>query len=392
MSKIKTIQIKNIKAVEEFNLPLDGATVVLTGGNNKWKSTILKCMIDRLRWEKPELILKDTTKNWLGEIELTDGNKFIWKILQDGEEEMLFITNDGRTLKASKDVRDIYFPKVFDIDDFLNKWPKDKLKDIKAITWLDLDIIEAKYKEAYDYRTIMRRIKDDAEAKRLNIDFWLPEQELSTEDLVSEIATIKYHNEKVDMINKSLSQKQERLDILRQEIISLGKEIEEETQWLSINKKREADQDITNKLEELREVNNSINQNNIAKKIENEYQDALTAWEDADKMVKDLEQEKRDQIAKAPIPEWFTIDNWALLYNWLPLERIQQSSSALYIAWLKLAKEMLWEVKTLHFDASFLDKNSLNDIWKWAQSEELQLMIERPDYDWWEITYKFLKS
>jgi hypothetical protein len=110
-------------------------------------------------------------------------------------------------------------------------------------------------------------------------------------------------------------------------------------------------------------------------------------------MVADLHQQKLNQIAAASdkLPTWFTISDWDLLYNWLPLERSQQSSSALYVAWLKLAEKMLWEVKALHFDASFLDKNSLNDIWKWAQSQDLQLMIERPDYDWWEITYKFLK-
>lgn len=377
--------------MEKFDLPLDWATVVLTGWNNKGKSTILKSMIDRLRGEKPELILRDTTKDWLGEIELTDWNKFIWKILPDGEEEMLFITNDGRTLKASKDVRDIYFPKVFDIDTFLNKWPKDQLKDIKSITWLDLDIIEAQYKEAYDYRTILGRVKDEETKKRLDIDFGLPEEELSTEELVSEIATIKSHNEKVDMMSKSVEQKSDRLSRLRQEIIQLGKEIEEESGWLSKNTKREASQDITQKLEELRETNRLIDANKKAKEQERKYQEAVDEWENADKMVKYLDQQKKDQIAKAPIPQWFTIVDWSLLYNWLPLERNQQSSSALYIAWLKLAKEMLWEVKALHFDASFLDKNSLNDIWKWAQSEDLQLMIERPDYDGWEITYKFLK-
>ena len=50
------------------------------------------------------------------------------------------------------------------------------------------------------------------------------------------------------------------------------------------------------------------------------------------------------------------------------------------------------EVRTLFFDASYLDKNSLAEIQQWANSEDLQLLIERPDFDGGEITYQLTEN
>jgi len=57
---------------------------------------------------------------------------------------------------------------------------------------------------------------------------------------------------------------------------------------------------------------------------------------------------------------------------------------------LKLAALNIGEVKTLHFDASYLDKNSLKEIENWAKDNDLQLLIERPDYDGGEIEYHII--
>ena len=93
-------------------------------------------------------------------------------------------------------------------------------------------------------------------------------------------------------------------------------------------------------------------------------------------------------IKSAPLPEGFGFTDDGITYNKLPFTREQLSSSGIYIAALKLASMNLGEVKTLHFDASFLDKNSLADIEKWANDNGLQLLIERPDFEGGEIEYE----
>lgn len=75
-----------------------------------------------------------------------------------------------------------------------------------------------------------------------------------------------------------------------------------------------------------------------------------------------------------------------------PLDRNQLSTSKLYTAALRIASMNLGEVKTLYFDASFLDNNSLRDIYQWAEAQDLQLLIERPDLDGGDIEYQLIEG
>jgi hypothetical protein len=46
----------------------------------------------------------------------------------------------------------------------------------------------------------------------------------------------------------------------------------------------------------------------------------------------------------------------------------------------------------MHFDASFLDNNSLREVQEWAESKDLQLLIERPDMEGGDITYEIIQD
>jgi hypothetical protein len=74
------------------------------------------------------------------------------------------------------------------------------------------------------------------------------------------------------------------------------------------------------------------------------------------------------------------------------LQKNQISSSRLYIAALQLAAMELGEVKALHFDCSTLDKNSLKEVLDWASINDLQLLIEKPDFQAGEIQYQIISE
>ncbi len=71
MTKIKTISISNLKAIAELTIDLNGCSAIITGGNNKGKSTLLKSLPDRIRGERPELIVNDGEEEGKGEMTLT---------------------------------------------------------------------------------------------------------------------------------------------------------------------------------------------------------------------------------------------------------------------------------------------------------------------------------
>ncbi len=123
-----------------------------------------------------------------------------------------------------------------------------------------------------------------------------------------------------------------------------------------------------------------------------EGQKAREEAEEADQKVKAIEQEKQEAIAEADFPEGFDIDENGLTYNGFPLSEKQISTSSKYIAALKLGAMVLGKVKTLHFDASSLDNNSLFEVQQWADGKDLQLLIERPDFDGGDIKYELIEK
>lgn len=49
MSKTQKISVKNFKAISEMEIDFKGCTAIITGGNNKGKSSLLRGITDRLR-------------------------------------------------------------------------------------------------------------------------------------------------------------------------------------------------------------------------------------------------------------------------------------------------------------------------------------------------------
>lgn len=144
---------------------------------------------------------------------------------------------------------------------------------------------------------------------------------------------------------------------------------------------------------------NDANETNRKAQLYNTWLTAKQVKEDAGKVTVEaenkvgaVEKERMDLIKSAQMPEGFAFTDDGITYNGLSFTREQLSSSGIYIAALKLAAMTLGEVKTLHFDASFLDKNSLSEIEQWANSNDLQLLIERPDFEGGEITYELIQA
>lgn len=78
MSKVK-ITVSNLKAISNLSADFNGCTAIITGGNNKGKSSFLKSLPERLKSVKPDTILKEGAEEGFAEWELTTGEKLIWQ-------------------------------------------------------------------------------------------------------------------------------------------------------------------------------------------------------------------------------------------------------------------------------------------------------------------------
>lgn len=424
--KIKKIEVKNLKAIAAENIDLNGCSAIITAGNNKGKSTLLKSLIDRFRGEIPDKIVKQGEENGFSVMELTDGSKIEWKFTEKGE-SFSFTTKEGikQTSGVLKAIGEKYFGRRFDIDSFLNSTPKSQKAELQRLIGLDFTEIDNKYKISFDNRTNANRDLKNHIAKNIIKPEKIDKPEI--ESIESEIAKIKSKNElilidwrqknqnnlkAIQDFNLKQSEIKSKKDISIDCMVQL-KEIGFESNELNIfvesfkpeplkELKNLPDPEIENTdelTEKLRLANNQLrvydsycNQLEMYDRWVYEGKNLREIANKYDNEVKEIESQKLEMLKAAKIPAEFKITEDGILYNNLPLTNAQISSSSKYIAALKLGFLALGEIKTMHFDASFLDKNSLSEIEKWANENNLQLLIERPDFDGGDIKYDLINN
>jgi len=404
-SRVKKITVSNLKAISELTVDFNGCTAIVTGGNNQGKSTFLRSIQDRIRGNKPDMVLKFGEREGFAELELTTGEKFIWTFDQF-REKLSFISNDDIKTSVTKEIANRYFPATFEVDEFLTATPKKQKAILQELVGLDFSEVDTRYKAAYDDRTFKNRKATEERAKVVEVLLDLPAKEVDYIELEKELAGIDTHNarfhdaeQRLKDLVRSKEDNIKRIDTLKAEIKALegrnaeiSTKIDTGTQWLVTpeNMPKSNAEELQNKIKKIKKQNEAIKKNNEAKKQEKAADKAEEEAKLADKAVKLIEQERTDMIVNAKIPDGFAFSEDGITYKGLPFTREQLSSSGIYIAALKLANMNLGEVKTLHFDASFLDKKNLEEIEKWAEKNKLQLLIEIVEREGGEIEYEIL--
>ncbi len=391
--KVKKITVSNLKAVSELTADFNGCTAIITGGNNKGKSSFLRSLPDRVRGTKPDVVVKQGESEGFAEWELTDGSKFVWKFDTKTKrgETLTFTTKDNIKTSVTREIANRYFPGSFDIDKFLNSTPKKQSEILQGLVGLDFGQIDAQYKAAYEERTRCNTIAKLEADKVVDINESLPDTPIDTDVMFGQINDANTANHKRSSFALRLKDKKDELVALQEKIKSLQNDIEAGDKWLDEHPVIDV-AEIQVKYSQATEQNKKIDANEAAKQQKLVAETAKSAADIANQEVKQLEEQRKEMIRQANLPDGFQFSADGILYNGLPLTKEQQSSSGLYIAALKLASMNLGEVRTLHFDASTLDRNNLTEIEKWANANDLQLLIERPDFDGGDIQYVILSE
>lgn len=446
MSKIQKIRVTNFKAIGELEIDFKGCTAIITGGNNLGKSSFARGLMDRLRGIKPEIALKQGEEEGSYELHLTTGEKFIWEFTKD-DEKLKFITDTGYKTKVTRELISRFFPVPFDIDEFINMPPKEKSKKLQKLVGLDFTDIDKRYKEAYDERTRKNHSAEHYHAKltkMLAVPYCAPVditqllQEKETErtrlnelyksNQAHNFGLRKEWNKEKDRINDEVSKNNEKFSLVkrRQErykqahdiLISLDPSIPNEikeslNKWFIIStpdiKFKVAEypaepeyipempddtllQEIDKKLLDASEINSRAKEYQDYIEYKKTVEDAQAEAEEADKLVKSIEEERKQLIETANMPTGISFGEEGILVDGFPLDNAQISTSKKYCAALRIGSMNLGEVHAIHFDASAMDKNTLAEIHAWAQERDLQLLIERADYDAGEITYELIEQ
>jgi hypothetical protein len=446
MIKIKTMTVSNIKAIDSMTADFNGCTALITGANNKGKSSFLKSLFDRIRGTKPKEALRRETTAGFAEAQLTTGEKLRWELNDAGKEKLIYITAEDVKKPLTVELREKFLPPVFDVDRFLAAQPKEQTKTMQRLVGLDFTDIDQRYDEAYlDRENKNRRASE--QAIRFKGMTQPPEaQPVDTAALITERDTMRAalnqqyadnvaennrrradwqqqdtearnqhqllqtaHTEARLKYNRALDasqilkeagyfppELQDFLHTMAQAIKPVPEYAPPPQPELIVEMPDRAEFDaLQARLDQAVQLNQQAQAYSTWKDQRDLTADYQKQANEAQGKVAEIEDERRKLIQSAKMPEGFTFGEGpgsGILYNDLPFTREQLSSSSIYIAALKLASMELGEVRTLHFDASFLDRQSLLEIQAWAETQDLQLLIERPDFEGGEIEYHLIES
>lgn len=440
MSKISRISITNFKSISDLEMDFSGCSAIITGANNSGKTSFLKGIVDRIRFIRPDIMVKKGEKEGKGELVLDTGEKFVWEFDIDKKDKLTYITDQGRK-SVTKEFGSAFFPEVFDIDKFLQSSPKQQVAQLQKIIGIDFSDVDKRYTEAYNIRTQRNREAEIYHAKlekMMKVDKVLPvdltklkqQKEDAREKLNALYLENKAkneakrkawedekksidvdcgaHNDLQKTIRGGYQECVDALDMLKSHGFTGGDDFIESMKArvkpdkVAIYPKEPTyieempDRSELNKIDEALLKASETNaeaqkyQEYIEYKAETEA--ARDAADEAHGIVVNIEMERQRMVNTAKFPEGITIGIDGILVDGLPLDKNQISTSKLYCSALRIASMHIGEVRSLYFDASFLDKKTLGEIQTWANENDLQLLIERPDYDAGEIKYELIED
>jgi len=429
--KINKVQVTNLKAIESAEATFNGCHAIVTAGNGMGKTTMLRALIDRIRGQKPNILVHVGARKGDYVAELTDGSRIEWNFTEKSE-RITYITKEGikQTSGVIKSIGERIFGAAFDIDKFLYMQPAKQSKELQRLVGIDFSEIDNEIATAVEQRKDAKKELEMLIAQRIEkpepVD--MPDTKALEKQLaeyreenrkVKELADINYKEDvaKVRKWNEVVREKgeakkamiKERADLKNANYFSkyiLFDEIDSEIDAYEVPGIKAEPTPPNPTLIDTTDIERQINEASYQKAKAESYQTELKKYnewlevgKEARKKVDDLEGKvielrgkKREMINSADIPEEFQFTDDGILYNELPLTKEQQATSSLYIAALKLGSMALGELQTMHFDASSLDKKNIDEILAWANKRELQLLIERPSYDGGEINYEIVEN
>lgn len=447
-TKTKKISVTNFKAIGKLEVDFNGCTAIVTAANDKGKTTLLRGISDRIRGLKPDEIVKQGEEQGNAWVELTTGEKFLWEFDNQGTDKLTFITKEGYQTSVTKEIVKRFYPAAFDIDKFVNSAPKEQGKQLQKIVGLDFTTIDARYKLAYE-----DRYKKNQESERFHVklssmlvcDYVEPvdltELQQRKENERTRLNNLYLENKKInddertewnrlcrniDAQCNDYNNKQKQIAIVREKLLKAIHDFATYSCPLTITRPMEnwVDENYTPLVEkiasqfypkepiyiqempddkDLRIIDAEIltaSETNTAAKQYQDYKDYKRSVDDAkeealvaDEVVKGIEEERQKMIESAKMPKGVGFaEDGGITVDGFALDKKQISTSKFYCAALRIGSINIGEVRTIHFDASFLDKNTLAEIETWAAENDLQLLIERADYDAGEIQYQLIEQ
>ena len=402
MSKIAKIEARSFKRLTEVTIDAGDTVITIGGQNAQGKSSVLDAIAAALGGEKlcPQEPIHRGETTALARVTLDDGlvAERRWEKLKDGRVKTKLEVRDptGRTLPGPQGVLDKLLGRLsFDPEAFARAEPKKQLELLRAVTGVNLQVLDAKRSDLFSARTEVNRELKAAENAVFDLaDIPTPEAQIDVAELLerqkaagaaaAEMRELQWQVEKRDREVKGWAEQVADLKAKLQTAESML--VDSQSAWASAA----ADLELADAVPDVTTIDAQIlaaqahneecsararkleeRKKRHALQIELENQAA-----DLSGRIADIDAEKEHAVAAAkfPVPDLGSGED-GVTYRGIPLE--QASSAEKLRVSMAMGLALNPELRVVQIrNASLLDDTSLALVEEMAAAADAQVWLE----------------
>jgi len=401
--KIVKLTAENVKRINVVEITPDGNLVVIGGRNGQGKTSTIDSVWYALGGKSaiPGEPLKRGKKK--GSIKLDLGDIIVSRTFTSRGGGVLKVMGaSGKTYPSPQKLLDDLMGRLsFDPLEFSRMKPREQLETLKEITGVDFSELNEERQDAYDERTVVNRELKRVEARMESINTddlrGVPDEEISSKDILDEISDGSEANEENDKI-RGLYKKHRDIAI---DSITDIKDVEREIEKLQkdlvdLKEKSETAKDRARefkaKVEELKdvdlselrdklltveEVNRKIRKKQEYKKLRRELGKAIASSEKLTERIGEIDDKKEELVQEAKMPlEGLGFGDGTVTFKGLPFDQASGAEKLRVSVAIGIALNPKLQVLLIR-DGSLLDKDSMVLLSDMAKDSDTQIWIER---------------
>lgn len=383
--KVKIVELRseNVKKVKAIEIIPKDNVVIISGKNGQGKTSVLDSIWYALEGkaslkDTPMPIRKGEKK---AEVTLILEDFIVTRTWTGNDKSYLKVTNkEGLVYGSPQELLDSFIGKLtFDPLEFAQMKEAEQRNLLLQVADIDINVWDSKIIELRESRRIKGQEVKLLSGQREEITKEnLPEKVISTSDINDELEVALNNNSDYHNVIDELEGHKKRLVIVKEELIFLEKNIEEEEKWVKENHIINTSE-IKERILKADNINYQVMTRERNKAADKKQLEAQKIYDDYTSKIDDVIKQKEFALSSAKMPiTGLGINDTGVTYNDIPFGQLS-SSEQLRVS-LAIAMALNPKLKVIRItNGSLIDNDSMEIIKKLVEKKDYQIWMEKVD-------------